>query len=141
MLFSCPPFYDLEIYSDLRNDASNQGTYKEFLSIIETALGNSIEGLKDNRFAVIVCQDIRDKQGFYRGFPDHIRDIFEKKGVNLYNRLVLINSVGTAPVRAANYMRNRKVVSLHQYVLVFYKGDTKLIKNEFNTNKAICSDG
>jgi len=141
MLFSCPPFYDLEVYSDLPNDASNQDTYKDFLVIIETALGNSIKGLKDNRFAVIVCQDIRDKKGFYRGFPNHIRDIFEKKGIKLYNWIILINSIGSGAVRAANYMRNRKVVSVHQDILVFYKGNPRAIKNELNTDKAICTDG
>ena len=29
LLFSCPPYFDLEIYSDLPNDASNQNNYRE----------------------------------------------------------------------------------------------------------------
>lgn len=31
LYFSCPPYYDLEIYSDDPNDASNQETYEEFI--------------------------------------------------------------------------------------------------------------
>lgn len=37
LLFSCPPYYDLEIYSDLPNDASNQPTYTDFISILRDA--------------------------------------------------------------------------------------------------------
>lgn len=55
LLFSCPPYYDLEVYSDLENDASNQETYEDFYNILDTAFTNAIGCLKENRFAVIVC--------------------------------------------------------------------------------------
>lgn len=41
-----------------------------------------------------------------------------------YNDIVLINSVGTAALRASNPMKNRKVSRTHQNVMVFYKGDS-----------------
>ena len=34
LLFSCPPYFDLEIYSDLPNDASNQKSFGDFMKII-----------------------------------------------------------------------------------------------------------
>ena len=30
LLFSCPPYFDLEVYSELENDASNQKEYASF---------------------------------------------------------------------------------------------------------------
>ena len=33
LLFTCPPYYDLEVYSDKENDLSNKGTYAEFIDI------------------------------------------------------------------------------------------------------------
>ena len=128
LLFSCPPYFDLEVYSDLENDASNQKEYKDFLKILDSAFSNSIKCLKDNRFAVIVCGDVRDKKGNYYRFPDHIKEIFENNGMPLYNELILIQAVGNGALRANRYMGSRKVVKMHEQVLVFFKGDPKQIK-------------
>lgn len=129
LLFSCPPYFDLEIYSDLENDASNQREYKDYLNILDDAFSSSIKCLKYNRFAVIVIGDVRDKRrGFYYNIPNDIKRIFEKSGMSLYNELILIDSCVNAGIRASRYMEHRKVVKVHQNVLVFYKGDAKKIK-------------
>jgi len=130
--FSCPPYYALEVYSDSEKDASNQGTYKDFYNIIDSAFKNSIKCLKNDRFAVVACGDIRNKKtGEYYGFPNDIRNTFINNGFILYNELVIVEQIGTAAMVAVKYMRNRKVVKTHQNVLVFYKGDTKKIKKIF----------
>lgn len=133
LLFSCPPYFDLEVYSDLPNDASNQSSYAEFLAILENAFSGAIECLKENRFAVIVVGDIRDKKGFYRGFTDDVKTIFKKHGMQLYNEAIIIESVGTLPQRVALAMRNRKLGKCHQNMLVFYKGKPEEIQNNFRT--------
>jgi len=129
LLFSCPPYFDLEVYSDLPNDASNQKEYKDFLQILEKAFTNSIKCLKNNRFAVIVCGDVRDKKGNYYRFPDHIKEIFEKNNMPLYNELILVDPIGNLHMRVGKYMEHRKIGKTHQNVLVFYKGNPKEIKN------------
>ena len=131
MFFSCPPYYDLEVYSDLPNDASNQGTYGEFLELVGVAFGNAAKCLKDNRFAFIVVGDIRDERGAYRGFIDDIKAIFKQSGLVLYNDMIIVDPVGSARLKAARYMRNRKACKVHQNVLVFYKGDPERISEEF----------
>ncbi len=132
LLFSCPPYFDLEVYSDLENDASNQESYEDFLQILDTAFSNSIKCLKDNRFAVIVVGDVRDKKGFYYRLIDDVKDVFKKNDVYLYNELILLDQLGTAPKRANKQMNNRKVVKVHQNVLVFYKGEPKNIQEHFS---------
>ena len=129
LLFSCPPYFDLEVYSDLPTDASNQKEYNDFLQILDNAFSDSIKCLKDNRFAFIVVGDIRAKDGTYYKFPDHIKKIFTENGMSLYNEMILLDPLGTAPARANKYMKSRKVVKVHQNILVFYKGDTKKIKD------------
>lgn len=131
LLFSCPPYFDLEHYSDLPNDASNQESYEDFLAILDNAFTASIGCLKDDRFAVIVVGDIRDKKGAYRDFVGDVKRMFMDKGLALYNEIILINAVGTAAYRASSNMRNRKVVKVHQNILVFYKGDLAHIKDNF----------
>ena len=132
LFFSCPPYFDLEVYSDKPNDASNQKTYTEFYKILDEAFKNAIKCLKNDRFAVVVCGDVRnDKSGGYYCFPDDIKQTFIKNGMMLYNELILINSYGSAPMRAGRAMKNRKTVKVHQNVLVFYKGDQKNIPDIF----------
>lgn len=132
LYFSCPPYYDLEVYSDKENDASNQATYEDFYSILDRAFTDAVKCLKENRFAVIVCGDIRNKKtGEYYDFPGDIKRTFKNAGCILYNELILCNKIGSAVMRANNQMRTRKIVKVHQNVLVFYKGDTSKIKEEF----------
>ena len=131
LLFSCPPYFDLEVYSDLENDASNQGSYEDFIKILNNAFTSAISCLKNNRFAVIVVGDIRNKQGYYYDFIGDIKSIFKAQGMPLYNELILIEPSGTLSQRVQCYMRNRKVGKCHQNVLVFYKGNVKEIPNNF----------
>lgn len=130
-LFSCPPYYDLEVYSDLENDASNQSSYDDFIKILEKAFTDSVKCLKDDRFAVVVVGDVRDKKGGYYCFPDDIKRIFRNAGMLLYNELIYVENTGTAGLRVNKHMQHRKVTKVHQNVLVFYKGDTNKIKDNF----------
>lgn len=132
LLFSCPPYFDLEHYSDLPNDASNQKKYDDFLTILRNAFTASVGCLKDNRFAVIVVGDVRNrKTGFYYDFCGDVKRIFKECGMNLYNEIILVETGASTAIRAARYMDSRKVSKMHQNILVFYKGDTNEIKNHF----------
>lgn len=132
LLFSCPPYFDLEVYSDLPNDASNQDSYEDFIKILDNAFTSALTCLKENRFAVVVVGDVRDKKtGFYYRFHDDIKDIFKRNGALLYNDMILVESIGTLPQRVGRFMEHRKIGKCHQNILVFYKGDTHNIKNYF----------
>jgi DNA modification methylase len=132
LLFSCPPYYDVEVYSDLPNDASNQGSYEEFLQILRDAFHNAIGCLKNNRFAVVVVGDVRDKRtGCYYDLVGDVKRIFKDAGMPLYNEVVLIESGASTALRVTNCMKTRKMVKCHQNVLVFYKGDPRKIKSHF----------
>lgn len=132
MLFSCPPYYDLEVYSKDERDASNQGTYEEFIAILDKAFKAALTCLKPNRFAVVVVGDVRDKKtGFYYGFADDVKRIFKEGGASLYNEIILVETGASTALRASRYMESRKVAKMHQNVLVFYKGDPKDIRTYF----------
>lgn len=132
LYFSCPPYYDLEVYSDKENDASNQETYEDFYKILDDAFTKSIKCLKDNRFAVVVAGDVRNKKtGGYYDFLGDIKKTFIREGCLFYNELILVNKIGSGIITAGAGMRNRKIKKIHQNVLVFYKGDTSKIKDVF----------
>jgi DNA modification methylase len=125
LLFSCPPYYDLEQYSKMEDDASNQETYEDFIKILDEAFTNGIKALKDNRFAVVVVGDLREKSGYYYNFHEDIKFIFNKAGMPLYNELILVEPIGIAAMRANKAMATRKTPKTHQNILVFYKPETK----------------
>lgn len=68
--------------------------------------------------------NIRDKNGFYIDIVGDIKSIMKENGLHLYNDIILINSAWSAPLRANNAMKNRKVVRTHQNVMIFYKGES-----------------
>lgn len=132
LLFSCPPYFDLEKYSDLDNDASNQKSYADFIGILDAAFKAALTRLKDNRFAVIVVGDVRNKRtGCYYDFCGDIKRIMREGGAELYNEIILVETGASTALRAGRYMESRKVAKMHQNILVFFKGDTKKIKSEF----------
>jgi len=132
LLFSCPPYFDLEVYSDLPNDASNQGSYEDFIGILRNAFTAALGCLKDDRFAVIVVGDVRNKKtGCYYDFCGDIKRIFRDNGAELYNEIILVETGASTALRAGRYMESRKVAKMHQNILVFYKGNTKNIKSNF----------
>lgn len=130
LIFSCPPYADLEEYSNLPNDISNM-SHKDFYKVYTQVLANTFNLLKPNRFAVITVAEVRNKQGEYINLVPKTIDIMVKAGYIYYNEIILVNSCGTLPQRVRRYMRNRKIGSRHQNMLVFYKGDIKKIKDNY----------
>lgn len=131
LVFSCPPYYDLEVYSDNPEDISALGTYDEFIVIYRDIIKQCCSMLKDNRFACFVVGDIRDKKGFYRGFVGDTIRAFEDAGCILYNEGILVNVIGSLPIRITKQFEYRKLGKCHQTLLVFFKGNPKTIKEEF----------
>jgi DNA modification methylase len=120
-VFSCPPYADLEVYSDLEGDISNK-PYKQFLELYESIIAKSCNLLKNGGYACFVVGEVRNKKGNYIGFvPDTIK-AFEKAGVNYYNEGILLNAIGTASLRANRiFGSGKKLVKVHQNVLIFKK--------------------
>lgn len=131
MIMSCPPYADLEQYSDDPRDISTM-EYDEFMRVYTEIIKIAIRKLKPNRFAVWVIGDVRDKKGFYRDFLSDTKNAFISAGVGLYNEFVLVEQIATAAVRARKQFNSgRKNAKCHQNVLVFFKGDPKTIKDNY----------
>ena len=119
-LFSCPPYADLEVYSDLEGDISNMD-YEEFKVAYGKIIDKSAKLLKPGGYACFVVGEVRDKKGNYIGFvPDTIK-AFERSGLRYYNEAILLNAIASASLRANHNMKNKKLVKVHQNVLIFKK--------------------
>lgn len=124
-VFSCPPYADLERYSDDPADLSTM-EYEDFLPAYEEIIAAACSRLKDDAFAAFVVGDVRAKDGSYRGFVADTIKAFEKAGLKLYNEAILVTAVSTLAMRAGKqFAASRKFGKAHQNVLVFLKGNSK----------------
>jgi len=125
MVFSCPPYADLEVYSDDPNDLSTL-SYEDFKPAYFEIIDKACAQLKDNRFACFVVGDVRDKKGNYYNFVGDTIQAFRDAGLNYYNECILVTQAGSLPLRAGKqFSSSRKLGKTHQNVLVFVKGDGK----------------
>ncbi len=122
-IFSCPPYGNLEVYSDDPKDISNM-EYHTFLAAYKRIILRTCQKLKPNRFACFVVGDFRDGAGHYRNFVSDTIGAFLDQGLKLYNEAILVTAVGSLPIRITRQFEGgRKLGKTHQNVLVFVKGD------------------
>jgi DNA modification methylase len=150
LVFTCPPYYDLERYSDSHRDLSNMDD-SEFDEVYFRILDKSAQKLKNNRFFVVVVSEVREvsktgnyKIGKYRGLVNKTIQACEEAGLHFYNDMILFNSQHQAARVVDTYFkRNRKVASVHQNILVFVKGNPDIAAEdiEFNGTYQCVVDG
>jgi hypothetical protein len=132
LLFSCPPYGDLEIYSDMPGDISNM-EYSAFMGAYSAIIKKAVGRMKNDSFACFVVGEFRDKSGIYRGFVPDTINAFISAGVGLYNEAILVTPTGSLPVRiSAQFDNSRKMGKTHQNILVFVKGDPKKAAAKIN---------
>lgn len=124
-VFSCPPYADLEVYSDDERDLSTMD-YPDFVAAYREIIAASCALLKPDRFACFVVGEVRAKTGNYYGFVPDTITAFQDAGLALYNEAILVTAVGSLPIRAGKqFASTRKLGKTHQNCLVFLKGDVR----------------
>ena len=124
-VFSCPPYADLEVYSDDPADLSTMD-YPEFIKAYREIIRAACSRLNDDAFACFVVGDVRDKHGNYRNFIGDTVEAFRACGLTFYNEAILVTAVGSLAIRVGRqFTLSRKLGRTHQNVLVFLKGDAK----------------
>lgn len=127
LLFSCPPYHDLEEYSDDPRDLSAMD-WEGFRGAHARIVSAAAARLRPERFALWVVGDLRGPDGALRGFVRETIDAFARAGLALYNDAVLINSTASLPIRVGrSFVKSRKLGRAHQYVLAFWKGDPRRV--------------
>ena len=121
---TCPPYGDLEVYSDDPRDLSTM-EYHTFIAAYKRIILRCYQKLKNNRLACFVVGDFRDRRtGNYRGFVADTVNAFREVGMELYNDAILVTAVGSLPIRVSNqFEKSRKLGKTHQNILVFAKGN------------------
>lgn len=122
MIIGCPPYFDLEEYSDLDEDLSNMSD-EDFSDAMRDTLEKADRSLKNNRFAAFVVGSVRDKKRNLRDMKSLMVECAPDSW-NLANDAVLVNQVGSAAIRARGFFeKGRALGRVHQDIVIFVKGD------------------
>ena len=119
--YTCPPYYNLEIYSHLENDLSNAGSYNKFLKMISNCLVNTYNVMKPNSLTAWVVGNFRDDKGNLKHFNGHTVLLAQRAGFKLHDEIIFEGASSVAKLRSGSFAANRKSVRIHEYILIFKK--------------------
>jgi len=123
LIFSCPPYFNIEVYSDLEGDISNMD-YEKFKEIYRSIIKKSCNLLSIGGYSIFIVGEVRNKKtGELYNFVGDTINAFKDAGLVYYNEAILLNSIGTAMLRIGTSFErgNGKLVSTHQNILIFKK--------------------
>lgn len=124
-MLTCPPYGNLEKYSDDEADISNMSD-EDFDRTYEQILAKTVSMLRNDRFASIVVGNYRDKDGYLRDLVGLTVRAMESAGARYYNDFIFVTPAGSLPIRCGKaFNSSRKNGKTHQYCLNFVKGDPK----------------
>lgn len=118
---TCPPYFDLEVYSDQQDDISNLGSYAEFNASMWLCAGAHYERVKPGGFVCIIVGLFRDKRGELVDFPSDTVENFRDAGFTYWQHIILSKNFASAAVRAGNAWKGMKLVPRHENLLIFRK--------------------
>ena len=125
MVIGCPPYYDLEVYSDLADDLSTMSP-KEFDASMVKTMREVARVLRQDRFAVFIVGNVRNKKGELLSMHRCMLNAAEAAGLTYTQDAILLTQVGTAALRSPRQFKQTRVLArTHQEILVFVKGDRK----------------
>jgi DNA modification methylase len=126
--YTCPPYYNLEVYSGLPEDLSTATDYDTFLGGIEMALHQTYRALRPGSLAVWVVGNFRDKDGDLIHFSEDVVNraigataFGDSLGFKLLDEVIFLGASNAALTRVGQFASNRKAVRLHENVLIFKK--------------------
>ena len=116
--YTSPPYFNLETYSDQKDDLSSFKTYDDFNEAMKKVARTMTRKMKSNSFVCIVVGNFRDQKGQMIDFRgDTVRN-FQDAGFQFWQDVILHKPNGSAPVRASSAWKGKKLVRVHEYLLV-----------------------
>lgn len=121
-IFTCPPYYDLELYSNLENDLSNAKTYNDYLLMLKQVINNCYKLLKENTYTVFVVGNFRNKKGELEHLNGDLIRLAKEVGFVLWDELIWEGASNVALTRCGKFEKNRKSVRMHEYIIILKRG-------------------
>ena len=125
MVLSCPPYHNLEKYSDDERDLSAM-RWPAFVDAHQAIIRRAADALAEDRFLAWVIGDVRDYKGHLRGLPAIAATHIRQAGLHITNEMILIAPPGLrAKTMRIPWTAARTTTRRHQHIIVAVKGDRK----------------
>lgn len=131
MLFTCPPYYDAEVYSDDPADLSAQVSMDEFTRLYGGIFDKALRLMAPNSWVAVVIGEARAAGAGITGGAEYgllvaTQQVLHQHGFVQHASLVVVNALGTLPLRLPRQWAGSRIPGRrHQYVLVYRNGDRK----------------
>lgn len=119
LIFTCPPYWNVELYEEAPYQLSRLTLYSDFLNKIKECARNCERVLKTGKYCVWVVGDFREK-GKLINFHGDIIEAFKASSLKFHD--IVVNELFSPNVRAAGNAEAQKyTIKLHEYILVWKK--------------------
>jgi len=122
LIFTCPPYWNLEKYSKLEGDLSNM-RWSDFSDAYRDIIAQSCALLKNGGLAIFVVGEVRGRDHYYKGLIPCTINAMMSCGMGYYNEAIYYMPNGSAAMRADCSMKYGKLVKVHQNILMFQMPD------------------
>lgn len=122
LVFSCPPYWDLEKYESVPGQLSDIKNYKMFLQELVTRLDSSLDTLKIGKYMILVVGDFR-RNGKYIPFHSDIVQLFQNRDDIKLHDIIAVQNIpfSTAAFYFGASKKCKHTAKAHEYILVWKK--------------------
>lgn len=123
-VITCPPYGDLERYSDHPADLSAMD-WDVFRGALAGIVAGSVRLLRPDRYVTWVVGDLRDKRGHLRRLPSLVDDMHHRADAHLINDMVVASPLGGKYGVIWRQWGGRSATRIHQYAHTYICGDRR----------------
>lgn len=123
-ILTCPPYHDLERYTDHPDDLSRM-SWAGYRAAVQAVAVECARVLRPDRWATWVTGDVRDRAGLLRRLPAVVDDAHERAGLPLVSDQVVVSPLGGKFGVIWRSWRGRSVTRVHQHAHTFVSGDRR----------------
>lgn len=120
LIYTCPPYYNIEEYESVDGQLSDCDTYGSFMGFIDRCAENCFRVAKDGAFCVWVVADFRQDGKLVDFHGDTIQS-FKKAGFDYHDIIIMENISPFATLTTFQAACKRYAPKTHEYILVFRK--------------------
>jgi DNA modification methylase len=133
LIYTCPPYYNIEEYESVDGQLSDCDTYDSFMGFIDRCAENCFRVSKDGAFCVWVVADFRQGGKLIDFHGDTIQS-FKKAGFNYHDIIIMENISPYANFTTYQSACKRYTPKTHEYILVFRKPGEYIVPDYCSEN-------
>jgi len=117
LVFTSPPYWDIEYYGDEPEQLGYGKTYEAFLSDMFKVIAESYRVLKKGKYCVFNINDFRKDGNFYP-YHCHMIELFQRAGFKLWDTIIIKWKSAIGACFASQIESRKQTAKAHEYIIV-----------------------